>query len=120
VYALTITPPGYPPTGQFSVDRPCQRQTRHCGGPRRIRPGWARLPYAGGVTAAHDYNDLHELIDRLEPEQAEELREHALRLERPTGGRFKVLRSFSGPRTDLGARAREIMRAEFGQGDADR
>ena len=73
-----------------------------------------------GVTAAHDYSDLHEFIDRLEPEQAEELREHALWLVMPVAGRFKVLRSFSGPRTDLGARAREVMRAEFGQGDADR
>jgi hypothetical protein len=72
------------------------------------------------VTAAHDYSDLHDLIDRLEPEQAEELREHALRLVRPGGGRFRVLRSFAGPRTDLGARAREVMRAELGQGDADR
>jgi len=72
------------------------------------------------VTAAHDYSDLHELVDRLEPEQAEELREHALRLVRPAGGRFKVLRSFSGPRTDLGAQARDVIRAEFGQGDADR
>lgn len=72
------------------------------------------------MTAAHDYGDLHELIDRLEPEQAEELREHALRLVRPTGSRFKVLRAFSGPSTDLGARAREVIRAELGQGDADR
>jgi len=59
----------------------------------------------------HDYSDLHELVDRLEPEQAEELREHALRLVRPAGGRFKVLQSFSGPCTDLCARAREILRA---------
>jgi hypothetical protein len=72
------------------------------------------------VTAAHNYSDLHELIDRLEPDQADELRKHALRLVRPTGGRFKVLRSFDGPRTDLGARAREVIRAELGQGDADR
>jgi hypothetical protein len=72
------------------------------------------------VTAAHDYSDLHELIDRLEPDQAEELRKHALRLVRPTGGRFKVLRPFNGPRTDLGARAREVIRAELGQDDADR
>jgi hypothetical protein len=72
------------------------------------------------VTAAHDYHDLHELIDRLEPEQAEELREHALRLVTPQQDRFKVLRAFDGPETDLGSRAREVMRAEFGQGDADR
>jgi hypothetical protein len=72
------------------------------------------------VTAAHDYSDLHELIDRLGPDQAEELRKHALRLVRPTGGRFKVLRPFDGPQTDLGARAREVIRAELGQDDADR
>jgi hypothetical protein len=83
-----------------------------------------RLPYAEGVAAAHDYSDLHQLIDRLEPEQADELRDHALRLVGPTGGRFRVLRSFDGPSTDLGARARararEILQAEFGQDDADR
>lgn len=71
------------------------------------------------MTAAHDYSDLHELIDRLEPDQAEELRKHALRLVRPTGGRFKVLRAFDGPQTDLGARAKDVIRAELGQGDAD-
>lgn len=72
------------------------------------------------MTAAHDYSDLHQRIDRLEPEQADELREHALRLVRPTGGRFRVLRWFDGPSTDLGAQAREILRVEFGQDDADR
>jgi hypothetical protein len=72
------------------------------------------------MTAVHDYGELHELIDRLEPEQVEELREHALRLVTATPGRFKVLRTFDGPGTDLGVRAREVMRAEFGQGDADR
>lgn len=72
------------------------------------------------MTAAHDYSDLHELIDRLEPEQAEELREHALRLIKPVRSRFKILRTFSGPETDLGARAQEVIRAELGQGDADR
>ena len=63
------------------------------------------------MTAAHDYSDLHELIDRLEPDQAEELREHALRLAKPSGRRFKILRAFSGPRMDLGAKAREVIRA---------
>jgi hypothetical protein len=72
------------------------------------------------MTAAHDYSDLHELIDRLEPDQAEELREHALRLAKPAGSRFKILRAFSGPRFDLGARAREVIRAESRQGDVDR
>jgi hypothetical protein len=32
------------------------------------------------VTAAHDYEDLHRLVDRLTPGQARELRNHALRL----------------------------------------
>ena len=68
------------------------------------------------MTAAHDYSDLHELIDRLEPDQAEELRAYALRLVRPESQRFSVLRTFEGPRTDLGARVREVMRTEFGQG----
>jgi len=72
------------------------------------------------VTAAHDYSDLHELIERLEPDQAEELREHALRLAKPARTRFRVLRAFSGPSTDLGARAPEVIRAELGQDDADR
>jgi len=72
------------------------------------------------VTAAHDYSDLHELIDSLEPDQAEELRKHALKLAKPTRGRFKVLRVFSGPSTELGARAKQIIRAEPRQGDADR
>ena len=72
------------------------------------------------MTAAHDYSDLHELIERLEPEQAEELRAFALRLVRPESRRFTVLQTFEGPPTDLGARAREVMRSEFGQDDADR
>jgi hypothetical protein len=71
------------------------------------------------VSAANDYCDLHELIDCLEPDQADELREHALKLVRPASSRFKVLRVFSGPSTDLGARARQVIRAELGQGDAD-
>jgi hypothetical protein len=92
-----------------------------------MRPGHANvagrgasLSYPGYVTAAHDYSELHELIDRLEPDQADELREHALRLVKPAGGRFKILHPFDGPRTDLGARAKEVIRAELGQNDADR
>jgi hypothetical protein len=72
------------------------------------------------VTTAHDYSDLHELIDPLEPDQAGELREHALRLVKPTRGRFKILRPFDGPKTDLGASAKELIRPELGQDDADR
>ncbi|GGP92981.1 hypothetical protein [Streptosporangium pseudovulgare] len=32
------------------------------------------------MTAAHDYDDLHALVDRLQPHQARELRAVALRL----------------------------------------
>lgn len=32
------------------------------------------------VTAAHNYDDVHELVDRLTPEQVDEVRAHALRL----------------------------------------
>jgi hypothetical protein len=31
-------------------------------------------PYAAGVTAAHDYEDMHHLVDRLTPAQVERLR----------------------------------------------
>ncbi|GAA4709827.1 hypothetical protein [Phytohabitans rumicis] len=61
------------------------------------------------MTAAHNYSDLHELIDQLEPDQADELRRHALRLvNTPPPSRFRVLRTFDGPATDLGARAKDI------------
>jgi hypothetical protein len=32
------------------------------------------------VTAAHDYEDLHRLVDQLTPTQVQEVRQHALRL----------------------------------------
>ena len=32
------------------------------------------------MTAAHDYEDMHQLIDRLTPDQLGEVRAHALRL----------------------------------------
>jgi hypothetical protein len=32
------------------------------------------------VSAAHDYDEMHQLIDRLTPDQLDEVREHALRL----------------------------------------
>lgn len=72
------------------------------------------------MTAAHNYRDLHELIDRLDPAQAEELRRHALRLVKDAPSRFRVLRTFEGPEVDLGARAKEILDLQFGKGDADR
>ncbi|WP_123968835.1 hypothetical protein [Streptomyces sp. TLI_185] len=64
-----------------------------------------RVGEEAAMTSAYDYRELHELIDRLEPEQAEELRRHALSLVRPAPSRFRMLRSFDGPATDLGARA---------------
>lgn len=71
------------------------------------------------MTAVHDYSDLHRIIDRLEPDQAAELREHALRLVGPRN-RFRVLATFDGPSTDLGARAKDVARAEVGEDDAPR
>jgi hypothetical protein len=32
------------------------------------------------VTAAHDCEDLHRLVDQLTPDQVQEVRQHALRL----------------------------------------
>lgn len=78
------------------------------------------LSYPDPVTAAHDYSALHELVDRLEPDQVVELTEHALRLVGASGGRFRVLRSFDGPMTDLGAQAKRVVRSELGEDDADR
>ncbi|WP_330233129.1 hypothetical protein OHA40_12030 [Nocardia sp. NBC_00508] len=72
------------------------------------------------MTAAHNYSDLHALIDQLEPSQADEVRRHVLQLVRPKTGRFSVLRTFDGPSTDLGARAKDVLRNEIGESDADR
>lgn len=86
-------------------------------------PGTAQGDDAATVAlgaSAYDYSDLHELIDHLEPEQAEELGRHALRLVKPAPSRFWMLRSFDGPATDLGARAKDVVRAEIGEDDADR
>jgi hypothetical protein len=72
------------------------------------------------VSAAPDYPELHRLIDRLAPEQAAELQEHALQLVSGAGRRFRRLRSFDGPTTDLAARAKHLARAELGEDNADR
>ncbi|WP_067463858.1 hypothetical protein [Nocardia amamiensis] len=72
------------------------------------------------MTAAHNYSDLHALIDRLEPGQADEVRRHVLPLVRPETGRFSVLRTFDGPSTDLGASAKDVLQSEIGESDADR
>jgi hypothetical protein len=67
------------------------------------------------VSADHDYTGLHELIERLEPDQVDELRAHALRLV-GASGRFTVLRTFDGPATDLGARAKRLLRLSESHG----
>ncbi|MET8873418.1 hypothetical protein [Nocardia sp. NPDC004604] len=72
------------------------------------------------MTAARDYSELHTLIDQLEPQQVDEVRQHVLRLVRPKSDRFSVLRTFDGPATDLGARAKDVLRDEIGRTDADR
>ena len=76
--------------------------------------------YSERVTAVDDYTELHRLIDRLQPEQAAEIREHALRLVGAGTSRFRVLRSFDGPPTDLGIRAKQVARAEVGEDNAGR
>ncbi|RJO76474.1 hypothetical protein D5S18_09175 [Nocardia panacis] len=72
------------------------------------------------MTAARDYSELHALIDRLSPSQADEVQQHVLRLVKPLSSRFSVLRTFDGPATNLGARAKEVLRQEFGGSGADR
>ena len=49
------------------------------------------------MTAAHDYDDLHHLVDRLSPAQARRLR---------TIGIFEA-------EPDLGVRTRDILRREL-------
>jgi hypothetical protein len=84
------------------------------------------------VTAAHDYDDLHRLIDRLTPGQARALRAVALELvesqldeseapapEAAEGKRRRL--SFAGlmnAEPDLAERSEDILRAEFGRHSA--
>ncbi|MFQ6393126.1 hypothetical protein ACLMAJ_06720 [Nocardia sp. KC 131] len=77
------------------------------------------------MTAAHDYDDLHSLVDRLTPDQAHALRAVALQLvvtdsagrgatSELTGERRRRL-SFAGlmhAESDLAARSEEIFREE--------
>jgi hypothetical protein len=57
------------------------------------------------------YPDLHRLIERLEPDQAEQVRKHVLRLVTPPRG-LRILGIFDGPADDLGVRSEEIIRHE--------
>jgi hypothetical protein len=80
------------------------------------------------MTAAHDYDDLHSLVDRLTPDQAHALRAVALQLvvadsaergsaSEPIGERRRRL-SFAGlmhAEPDLAARSEEIFREERGR-----
>jgi hypothetical protein len=60
------------------------------------------------------YADLHRLIERLEPEQAAQVREQILRLVTPPRG-LRVLSVFDGPEENLGQQSEEIIRSEAGQ-----
>ncbi|WP_433195301.1 hypothetical protein ACQP1G_40965 [Nocardia sp. CA-107356] len=80
------------------------------------------------MTAAHDYDDLHRLVDRLTPDQAHALRAVALQLvvtdatqQTPTtdstGERRRHL-SFAGmmdAEPDLAARSEDLLREERGK-----
>ncbi len=72
------------------------------------------------MTAAHDYEDLHRLVDRLTPDQAHEVRQHALRLvSEDETALSSVPRdlSFIGlihAEPDLAERSEDILREEFG------
>ena len=60
------------------------------------------------------YPDLHRLIERLELEQAAQVREQILRLVTPPEG-LRVLGVFDGPAEDLGQQSEEIIRREAGR-----
>jgi len=60
------------------------------------------------------YPDLHRLIERLEPEQAAQVRKQILRLVTPPQG-LRVLSVFDGPEEDLGQQSEDIIRSEAGE-----
>ncbi|MFB8199183.1 hypothetical protein [Kitasatospora purpeofusca] len=70
------------------------------------------------MSVAHDhYPELHDLIDRLDPEQAEEVRRHALRLvgegEVPPRHRLSFTSTGVSADPDLGSEAKRIIRSEL-------
>ncbi|KIA60849.1 hypothetical protein [Nocardia vulneris] len=80
------------------------------------------------MTAAHDYEDLHRLVDRLTPDQAHALRAVALQLvvtdtpeQSPTStepGKRRRHLSFAGvmdAEPDLAARSEDLLREERGR-----
>lgn len=81
------------------------------------------------MTAAHEYDDLHRLVDRLTPGQARALRAVALELVDGGAGELDAAGSHGAGRgrrrrlsfvglmeaePDLGERSEEILRAELG------
>ncbi|GII56868.1 hypothetical protein Pth03_52570 [Planotetraspora thailandica] len=74
------------------------------------------------MTAAHDYEDLHALVDRLSPDQARDLRAVALRLveanegldhpdtERSGRRRLSFIGTMNSGVGDLAERHEEILR----------
>lgn len=84
--------------------------------------------YTRVVTAAHKYDDLHRLVDRLTPGQARALRAVALELVEGDSAELRVYEfdtDEKGPRRhlsfvglmeaepDLAGRSEDILRAEF-------
>ncbi|WP_328957306.1 hypothetical protein [Kitasatospora purpeofusca] len=70
------------------------------------------------MSVAHDhYPELHDLTDRLDPEQAEEVRRHALRLvgegEVPPRHRLSFTGTGVSANPDLGSEAKRIIRSEL-------
>ncbi|MFB7376043.1 hypothetical protein ACFC6U_04415 [Kitasatospora purpeofusca] len=70
------------------------------------------------MSVAHDhYPELHDLIDRLDPEQAEEVRRHALRPvgegEVPPRHRLSFTSTGVSANPDLGSEAKRIIRSEL-------
>ena len=98
--------------GRDGPARACDRRTGHetLGG-RRLRV----------VTAAHDYEDLHHLVDRLTPRQAERLRllvasdpdlapEAEPQEEEAPEGPVSIVGIWESGRDDLSERHDEIIR----------
>jgi hypothetical protein len=87
----------------------------------------SRPDYTWPVTAAHDYEELHSLVDQLTPIQAQALRAVTLQLlvSRPQDAAAPLARrrtlSFAGimdAEPDLAERFEDILRAELGRHSA--
>jgi hypothetical protein len=76
------------------------------------RPGGVRS-YTWGVSVAHDFEDMHRLVDRLTPEQLREVRAHALRLV-SSGSRRRFV-----PWSELKSGASRLPPADYGRFRSD-